>query len=269
MSGLMRHIEAATALRLPGQYLKLSLGGAAVGYVLPAVANRLWALGYAGRPGAVLVDDAEALARAAAVLADAGCYTPRGEDFDVRALPGGTVLARVDRGAVPVLGIAAEGVHVNGLVHAPGGLELWVGKRSAGTRLDPGKLDHLVAGGIAAGMDAETTLVKEAAEEAGIPAALARQARHAGTIGYTMERPDGLRRDRLHCFDLEVPPDFVPAPHDGEADSFARMGVDAVLARVRDTDDFKFNVNFVLIDLFARLGMLGDAEARGVERLRK
>jgi len=28
-----------------------------------------------------------------------------------------------------------------------------------------------------------------------------------------------------------------------------------LLARVRDTDDFKFNVNLVLIDLFRRLGL--------------
>ena len=30
---------------------------------------------------------------------------------------------------------------------------------------------------------------------------------------------------------------------------------------VHDTDDFKFNVNLVLIDLFIRLGLLAEPEA--------
>jgi len=34
------------------------------------------------------------------------------------------------------------------------------------------------------------------------------------------------------------------------------MRLDDVLARVRDTDDFKFNVNLVLIQLFVRLGLM-------------
>ena len=35
-----------------------------------------------------------------------------------------------------------------------------------------------------------------------------------------------------------------------------KTSVEAVLDRVRTTDDFKFNVNLVLIDLFQRLGMI-------------
>jgi hypothetical protein len=37
-----------------------------------------------------------------------------------------------------------------------------------------------------------------------------------------------------------------------------------VFETVRDTDDFKFNVNLVLIDLFIRLGMIAGAEAEGL-----
>ncbi len=32
--------------------------------------------------------------------------------------------------------------------------------------------------------------------------------------------------------------------------------IDAVLARIRDTDDFKFNVNLVVLDLAVRLGLI-------------
>jgi thiamine pyrophosphokinase len=118
----------------------------------------------------------------------------------------------------------------------------------------------MVAGGICAGMDAAGTVVKEAGEEAGVPEAVARGARMAGVITYAMERAEGLRRDRLYCYDLEVPAGFVPEARDGEVERFELMRVEDVLALVRDTDRFKFNVNLVLVQLFVRLGLVrGDA----------
>ena len=257
MDRVERHLAALTG-EVPGDYVPLLVGGAAVGFVRPAVADRL------GRTGAaVVLADAGALAAAQAVLVAAGVVRLRGEDFDVRARADGPVLARVDRGALPVFGIEAQGVHVNGLV----GERLWVGRRSAGRAMDAGKLDHLVAGGIAAGMDAAGTLVKEAWEEAGVPEALARQARFVGTVAYCVVRAEGLRRDRLHCYDLDVPEGFVPVPRDGEVEAFTLMRLDDVLAAVRDGDDYKFNVNLVLIDLFARRGMIAGSAA--LERLRR
>ncbi len=256
MADLMRHISAASALRLPGNYRVLRLENSAVGFVTPVVADRLMALGCAVDHGAVVVAGAPALRRAEAGLEEAGFLRKRGEAFDVRASPGGAVLAQVDRGSLPCLGIAAEGVHVNGLVRGGGDWHLWVARRSSAKLLDAGKLDHLVAGGICAGMDADQTLEKEAGEEAGIPRELARSARLAGVIQYAMERPEGLRRDRLYCYDLSVPPDFKPVPHDGEVESFSLIPLQDVLERVRDTDDFKFNVNLVLIQLFVRLGLV-------------
>jgi hypothetical protein len=41
----------------------------------------------------------------------------------------------------------AYGVHVNGYVETPRGLELWVARRSKDKPTWPGKLDHIVAGG--------------------------------------------------------------------------------------------------------------------------
>jgi 8-oxo-dGTP pyrophosphatase MutT (NUDIX family) len=256
MEGLQRHVAAAHRLRLPGRYTPLQFADAPVGFVLPDVAGHLTALGASSIGGAITLPNQAALAEAESALARAGRFRPRGELFDVRAAPGGPVLAHLDRGALPVLGIAAEGVHVNGLVQTPHGLHLWVGKRAATKPLDPGKLDHIVAGGISAGMNATETLVKEAAEEAGIPADVARQAKLAGIVTYAIERHEGLRRDHLHCFDLVLPADFHPIPRDGEVESFSLIPVQDVLKRVADTDDFKFNVNLVLIDLFIRLGLV-------------
>jgi 8-oxo-dGTP pyrophosphatase MutT (NUDIX family) len=113
-----------------------------------------------------------------------------------------------------------------------------------------------VAGGVGAGLTPAQTLVKEAAEEAAIPPELATQAVPVAGIGYAMERPEGLRRDLLHCFDLELPEDFQPRASDGEVESFALWPIGQVLETVRRTDDFKFNVNLVLVDLFRRLRMI-------------
>ena len=137
-----------------------------------------------------------------------------------------------------------------------GGLKMWVGKRAADKETAPGKLDHIVAGGQPFGLGVRENLIKEAWEEAGIPAELAARAAATGAVSYRCERPEGLRDDVMFCYDLELPADFTPVNTDGEVESFALWPIEEVLARVRDTEDFKFNVNLVVIDLAIRLGLI-------------
>ena len=231
---------------LPGSRLPFLVDEQAVGYVTPALGQWL------GRT-AVAAAELPALGER---MAQAGLCPWRAEAFDVRAQPDGPPLGTIDRGALPSLGILAVGVHLNGLVQRADGLHLWVARRAATKKLDPGKLDHIVAGGVPAGLSAAETLVKEAAEEAGLPAGLVAEATHQSTIHYAMDRPEGLRRDWLHCYDLYLPEGFTPRPMDGEVASFELWPVAKAVAAVRDTDQFKFNVNLVLIDLFARLGLI-------------
>ena len=54
---------------------------------------------------------------------------------------------------------------------------------------------------------------------------------------------------------------FTPQPADNEVESFSLWPMDRVLEAVRDTDDFKFNVNLVLIDLFIRFGIVDGRDA--------
>lgn len=252
-----RHIDACNNAVLPGGRLAFRLRAAPVGWVRPEVAEMLQAYPEVTRKGeAVVLAEPAALHGIGRALADRLGYRYRDEVFDVRATPEGPSLATLDRGALPHFGVLAEGVHVNGLVRRADGLHLWVARRAADKLLDPGKLDHLAAGGVSAGMDAWETLVKEAAEEAALPACLARRARKVGVIDYAMERAEGLRRDRLSCYDLDLPEDFVPQPADGEVAGFELWPIDEVVQTVAETDDFKFNVNLVLIDLFVRLGLV-------------
>jgi hypothetical protein len=262
---LLRHIAACHNARLPTARRRLWLGSASVGWVAPEALGEIQAVApqAARREDGIFLPDAPSFEAMARALACAGHVRWRDEAFSVRAHPDHPELARLDRGALPYLGVWSEGVHVNGLVRRSDGPWLWVAERAADKSLDPGKLDHLVAGGIPAGLSPWETLGKEAAEEAAIPPALARQAVAVGRISYAMERPEGLRRDRLHCYDLWLPEDFSPQPADGEVASFALWPLPRVLAELRGTDRFKFNVALVLIDLFLRLGLIDPECAEG------
>lgn len=257
-SPFLRHIERCRNVTLPAGRIPLLHDGLSIGLVDPACLGWLAAPAEMGLleigNGHITLPDGQGLSQISHMLAEQERYVPFHEWFDVRS-PDGTIIGQIDRALIPVFGVEASGVHMNGLVQKKTGLHLWVARRSPQKRLDPGKLDHLVAGGMSSGLTPEETLVKEAGEEASIPTALARHARHASTLHYAMTRPEGLRRDRLYCYDLMLPEDFVPQANDGEVESFHLMPVENVFQLVRDTDDFKFNVNLVLLDLFLRLGM--------------
>jgi 8-oxo-dGTP pyrophosphatase MutT (NUDIX family) len=256
-SGFLRHLGACRDSRRQRTAFRINLHQ--VGWVVPELAAALAGFPQIrAEPNLVTLIAPEALQPIAHALAGLGFHRWRGEAFDVRAEPDGPVLAELDRGALPSFGVRAIGVHVNGLVRRRDGIWLWVARRSPHKQLDPGKLDHIVAGGVPAGLTPWQTLLKEAAEEAAIPADLARQARLAGQIAYAMERPEGLRRDLLFNYDLELPENFQPQPMDGEVDGFELWPLPRALEAVRETDQFKFNVNLVLIDLFLRQDLIED-----------
>lgn len=267
--GLLRHIARCRNARLPGKRLRLWLGKAAVGWVTPQTAAEIHAAAPEARQDAsgLALPDAVAFEAMGEAIAARGLVRRRNEAFSVRAGPDQPELARLDRGALPLLGIWSEGVHVNGLVRRGGDTWLWVAERAHHKALDPGKLDHLVAGGRPAGLSPWETLCKEAAEEAAIPPILARKAIPVGQTSYVMERPEGLRRDRLHHFDLWLPDDFVPRAADGEVAGFSLWPLRRVLEALCETDTFKFNVTLVLIDLFLRFALIDPAGREG-RRLR-
>ena len=110
----------------------------------------------------------------------------------------------------------------------------------------------------------EATLLKEGAEEAGLSEAVVRHAAAVSVLSYATERPEGLRRDRLHCYDLALPEEVRPAPADGEVAGFSLWPMPLVIETLRKTELFKFNVALVLIDLLLRLDLLPQAEVRAL-----
>ena len=195
-------------------------------------------------------------------LGEAGEFRPlRGEYFPVLHDWHEEPLMKLDRAAVPILGVRGFGVHLNGYVrHEDGSLALWVGRRAKDKRTEPGKLDHLVAGGQPHGLSIRENLIKEAEEEASVPRELAQKAIPVGVVAYVLEREHGLRDDVLFCYDLELPPEFQPVNNDGEVEHFELWPVEKAMARVRESDDFKFNVALVNIDFFLRHGLIDPDE---------
>ena len=262
MDKLLARIAELNNASLPGGRVPFLLGAEQVGWLTPALAEAVANFEHTHHgPAGLVLDRPEELPAIARALSRQGLMRWRREAFDVRATWDGPVLSTIDRGALPAFGIEAQGIHLDGLVPHPDGPRIWIARRAATKALDPGKLDHIVAGGMPAGHDAMQTLIKEAAEEAAMPEALARRAQPRFMLRYAMSRPEGLRRDLLHCYEVELPEDFIPQPRDGEVESFELWPMPRLAEALRDGEAFKFNVVAVLAALLLRHGLFTGPDA--------
>jgi thiamine pyrophosphokinase len=83
-----------------------------------------------------------------------------------------------------------------------------------------------------------------------------------------MANEEGLRRDVLHCYDLELPEGVIPRPQDDEVERFELVPAETMLRTVLEGGPVKFNVNLVLADFFLRHGLLSALTPAEVARLR-
>ncbi len=165
-------------------------------------------------------------------------------------------LCALDRGVAAYFGLRTFGQHLNGFVRRDDGIHMWLGRRARDRILFPGALDNMVAGGLPQHLGMHENLLKECEEEASVPAPLAASAVPVGVVSYNRVAERGLRRDVLFCYDLELPPDFVPSNTDGEVESFMLVPLDEAARLVSETDEFKLNCNLVVIDFLVRHGWL-------------
>jgi hypothetical protein len=265
------HIEICNRHDL-SHFLPFSVAGIEVGWIRPQLAEQavaasgyfLWGNGLAldprlnefGSRSAALAEASEALSEQEIVP------RLRGEFYSVAPSFMAAPLAQIDRAVVQSFGLRAYGVHVNGFVRRPNGaIDMWIGRRAPTQILCPNMLDNMIAGGQPIGLTPFDNVVKEAREEADVPEALARKAKPVASVRYTMEVEDGLRQDTMFCYDLELPADFTPKNTDGEVAEFMLLPAEEVKAIVRDTFDFKFNCNLVIMDFLIRHKLLTDGEA--------
>jgi len=262
-------------------YLPLRVEGCAVGWLTPVRARRLGAWPKVFDIGARGVECAralstpaartEALAEVARVLASEGALTAwRDERYGVAEHLGEPALFELERAAARYFGIHTCAVHANGLVGAEGDWRMWLARRSPTKPIDPGLLDNLVGGGIAAGASVQATLVKEAWEEAGIASDAAWRARPAGEVKICRDQPDGLQRETIHVHDLWLPAAFAPQNQDGEAVEHRLCSPADALAAIA-TDDVTADASLVVLDFLIRQGHVerSDASFAALDALRQ
>lgn len=259
------------------------VGGEELGLVLPRAADELarfpevFAVGdeavrLAPRlEGAAVEARTEAVAGVLEQLRSGGRVSMlegwRDEGWSVKVAFDTPVELVVERAAGPLLGVRGYGCHVNGLVADRGGgpdhWKLWVARRAATKQTYPGKLDHIVAGGLSHGQRPSDNVVKECGEEASIPYELAKEALPASIVEYAQvdETGWGVKRDVIFCYDLLLPESFVPTAADGEVESFELWSIAEVIESIVDKNDhWKPNVALVIIDMLVRRGFIGPDE---------
>ncbi|KAG8367397.1 hypothetical protein BUALT_Bualt16G0067700 [Buddleja alternifolia] len=192
----------------------------------------------------------------------------RNELYPVTSSFGTPEFFSLERAAAPFFGIKVYGVHMNGYVERDGEKYLWIAKRSKVKSTYPGKLDHLVAGGLPYGISCGENIVKECEEEAGIPRSISSTATAVGAVSYMDIDGYRLKRDVLFCYDLKLPEDFIPTNKDGEVESFKLVPVTHVANIIRNTQLYKENCNLVIIDFLFRHGYI-KPEAFGYLKLLK
>jgi len=172
---------------------------------------------------------------------------------------GAPPLVDIERAAARYFGIRTYAVHINGLVRESGGLRMWLARRSPTKAIDPGLLDNLVGGGIATGYGVLETLRKEAWEEAGIPADVAARARPQGSIDICRPQPQGLQRETVFVYDLELDADFRPANQDGEAVEHRQLTMAEAAELIADNGEgvVTADASLVILDCLLRHGALG------------
>ena len=156
---------------------------------------------------------------------------------------------RLERAAFRTFGFRSMASHINGFTKAG---NVWLGRRSESKATDPGRLDNLASGGIAAD---ETPLVnarRELWEEAGVPPQIATQLTPVGRIH--MRRPitgRGFHDEQLYVYDLELADNFIPTNHDGEVSGFIEISLAEAAARIL-ADEFTSDAAFVTADFILR-----------------
>ena len=236
--------------------------GHVVGWIIPERVRRLAEWRDVFRVGRRGVELAPALGTAASRtgaldavarrLSAEGALT-RWRDERYAVSGGDAPLFELERAAARYFGIRTSAAHANGLVEDGDAWRMWLARRSAEKPIDPGRLDNLVGGGIAAGCDARATLVKEAFEEAGIEGDLASCAQGTGAVEVCRDQPDGLQRETIHVYDLWLPPSFVPRNQDGEAVDHRLCAPEEIL-EILGSEDITGDASLVIVDFLLRHG---------------
>lgn len=165
----------------------------------------------------------------------------------------------MDLCGVDIFGIITSGVHLTAYVRTEEGLKYWVPRRAMTKTPYPGMLDNTVATNLASGQKPLEKLVQRALEEASIPEAYTRwYAKACGTISYQMSRTNdgkpGCQHHVQYVYEMELTPEIVPTPSNGEVERFRLMSLEEV-AEALARGEFNFRA-MTWIAHFVRHGIV-------------
>jgi 8-oxo-dGTP pyrophosphatase MutT (NUDIX family) len=155
---------------------------------------------------------------------------------------------RLERSVFRTFGMHSRAIHVNGFTEHQ---TVWLAKRSPHKQTDPGKLDNLTAGGIAADETIQICALRELWEEAGIPHTHLKKLNPISFIRVRRLIPhEGLHHETLYTFDLPMSDELLPMNQDGEVSEFINMSfneaVDLVLTDELTPDAAAVTADFLL-----------------------
>lgn len=266
-ASLLRQFHRYPPVEL-SRYRRFMVAGRPMGWVVPGFARELAAFPHVfyltdhdvnlHDRFSTPEDRSRAVAEVLAQLRDRGLVPGwRGELYPVTRRFEETPLLLMERAATHLFGVPSYGINVNGLVRDGEGWKVWVARRSASKQVDPGMLDLAVGGGQPHGISIRDNVLKECAEEAGIPLAIARRAKPVSMVTLMIAAPEGLRAGYQFNFDLELPTDFTPRNEDGEVAEFQLWSLDQLERSLRHGDTFMYDVALANLDLLIRLGRVG------------
>lgn len=222
------------------------IGETVVGSVDPSLPDRLvavapWPSRVCRSPSAggvcwqLVGDPAESL-RQLGLAARAAGLVPRWHDEPLAVRdPAGQCLALVERGLTRLLGMPMQSVHLVGLTQ---GRQVWVQQRALHKAEGPGLWDTLMGGTVAHAESAESALVRELWEEAGLKVHQLEGLRHHGRIRVARPSGDheglGYAIDDIDCYTAHLADGLAPVNRDGEVIRFERLSPDDLLAWWRE-----------------------------------
>lgn len=260
-------IDAARRQAVPRVPLRWGADGAVIGRVarehLGALHRWPRSLRVADDAVTLLAHDGldEALAEVHQRLRDDGLIVAwRDEPFTLWHPRTMKSLATIERAAARFWGTLTLGAHANGVVADAAGRPeaMWIAQRSFTKPTDPGKFDNLVGGGVPHGQTPHEALVREGWEEAGLDAAAMAAARTGRVIELQRDIPEGLQCERLHVWDLPLPPDVQPRNQDGEVAALRLLPL-AEAVELAAGDAMTVDAALVVLDFALRHRVLDNA----------
>jgi len=196
---------------------------------------------------------------------------------------GATGTVTMERFMAPLFGILLQGAHMIAYVGSRATVEdsgviqgLWIPRRAKHIFSSPGMLDATVAGGIASGTTALQTIIREAAEEASLSPDLVRaRVRPTGILSYisSTDASHGWPGEQglfcpgiIYTYDMEIPEDVVPKPHDGEVGDYTLMSVSDVQTALLN-NEFKPDAAVVVVGFLIRHGIITADNERNFIRI--